>query len=146
MSFVNETITKMGIVESTLVSNSWLSGFIDADGSFSIKGLNLNDPYPRFQFYFCQKTESKSGLSFLPLVTKIGEFLLCNVKERKINGFSQYTVTTSNIKGNTILINYLNDHSLFSAKYLNYMDWKKAMYLNLSNPKDLDNLKKSIRY
>lgn len=72
-----DNITKLPLDLSPIESNAWLSGFIDADGHFAIKGSKR--VYIAFQFYLCQREVDVSGESFEPLFKKIGEYLLTKV-------------------------------------------------------------------
>jgi len=49
------------------------------------------------------------------------------------------------LETNLILVNYLNEYSLFESKFLDYHNWKEI--LNLFNPKfkySQDNIKKVL--
>jgi hypothetical protein len=51
-----------------------------------------------------------------------------SVKEIRINKPKpEYRVRTVNLKGNLILIDYLDKFPLFSSKILNYKDWIKVL-------------------
>jgi hypothetical protein len=81
-----------------------LSGFIDTDGCFSIKGFTSNiNSYPGFQFYLSQREIDKSGESFKSILQIISSFLNVSLKIRNINGHSQFNITTSSLKSNFIL-------------------------------------------
>ncbi len=41
----NSNITILSLDTSLISSNSWLSGFIDADGSFNIRHSQINDRF-----------------------------------------------------------------------------------------------------
>lgn len=119
-----DNITKLPLDLSPIESNAWLSGFIDADGHFAIKGSKRT--YIAFQFYLCQREVDKSGESFEPLFKKIGEYLLTKVILTKKNNFPQFTITTSNKISNYIIINYLTTYPLFSSKYNDFIDWSNT--------------------
>jgi hypothetical protein len=157
-------IIKLPLDNSLINSNSWLSGFIDTDGSFNIKGFTNNiKTYPAFQFYICQKVQhgracsSKGDLalaageynckgdSFENIMQKISQFLKVSLKWRKINNHPQFTVTTSNYDSNKYLINYLNKYPLFTSKYLNYMDWLEGLNIFYSKSKNDGIILKKIR-
>lgn len=121
-----KSITKLPLDHSNIESNAWLSGFIDTDGSFSIKGFTSKRAYISFQFYICQRKLDKSGDSMIDIMIKISEFLNVKLKDRNINDHKQFTITTSNIKSNLIQIKYLTNYPLFTSKYLNYKSWKTA--------------------
>jgi len=132
-------ITKLPLDSSPIDCNSWLAGFIDTDGGFSIKGFTSNaNTYPSFQFYLSQREIDKSGESFRPVLQILADFLKVPLKLREINGHPQFNITTSGIISNTILINYLTSYPLFTSKYLNYVDWAYAS--NLFYKKEHKNL------
>ena len=122
-------IQKKGLDNSDINSNSWLAGFIDADGHFTIR-TTLSSYYPKVEckFELCQRQvdhNKKSNLSFLNL---IAEFLLTTVKEIRMNRPKpEYRVRTTSLKANLELVDYLNKYPLFSSKYLNYKDWVKVL-------------------
>lgn len=139
-------IAKLPLDSSKIDSNSWLAGFIDTDGGFSIKGFTSNiNTYPSFQFYLSQREIDKSGESFRPILQIIADYLKVSLKLREINGHPQFNITTSNEISNTILINYLTSYPLFTSKYLNYMDWVYASKLfykkEHKNPKVYEEIK-----
>ena len=39
----------------------------------------------------------------------------------------EYRVRTTSLKGNLILVDYLEKFPLYSSKYLNYKDWNKIL-------------------
>lgn len=127
-------IDKQGLDLSPLGSNSWLSGFIDTDGSFNIKGFTNNiKTYPAFQFYIPQRKVNELGHSYESIMNKIADFLNVRLKSRYINGYPQFTVTSSKFLSNQCLIYYLNIYPLFTSKYLNYIDWVKGNKLFYTN-------------
>jgi hypothetical protein len=122
-------IIKKPLDASPINSNSWLSGFIEVDGSFSIF---INKKSIRIRFSITQTSKNKMGFSNENIMNLLAEFL--NVKisvyERNKSPYSlELTVKTQSILRNEILINYLNKFSLWSGKYLNYKDWVKGFEL-----------------
>jgi len=96
-----------------------LSGFIDADGSFSItKG-------PRFNLV--QANTDHNNLSKKDIKQSLAKFLevpLNEVSKSYCGSKNQYKVVTTSITSNQILINYLNKYPLFSSKFLNFKDFE----------------------
>lgn len=127
-------IEKLPLDASPLNSNAWLTGFIDSDGHFAIKGFTNNPKsYLGIQFYLSQRRTDKSGDSLEKVMSHIAKFLCTNLNQRKItNKYSQFIVNTSSAKSNKILIDYLNIFPLLSSKYLDYKDWESAnnIYVN----------------
>nr|YP_009558599.1 hypothetical protein [Capillidium heterosporum]AZZ06699.1 hypothetical protein [Capillidium heterosporum] len=125
---LKDPIKKLPLDDSLIEDNAWLSGLIDSDGYFAIKGFTSKS-HIALQFYLAQRKYDKSGESFEPILQKIAEFLKTSLKLRSIRGYLQLNITTSNKKSNQILIDYLTKYPLFTSKYLNYIDWKYAYEL-----------------
>lgn len=115
--------------ESNIYSNSWLAGFIDADGHFSVRTTTVSK-YPKLEckFELSQRQKDHNNESNFEFLSLIANFLATTVKEvRSDKPKPEYRVRTTNIKGNLTLIDYLEKYPLFSSKYLNYLDWKKVL-------------------
>ena len=127
--------------QSHLSTNSWLAGFIEADGSFQVR-TSLNSKVKRLQLSFelSQARLTKYGYSTYELMLSIAQFLSVNVNEisrLSPHGFlkeagdrkhPQYRIRTSTIKTNLILCNYLDKFNLQGTKYLDYQNWKSILY------------------
>lgn len=127
-------IIKLPLDSSPLDSNAWLTGFIDSDGCFAIKGFSSNPgTHLAIQFYLSQRAYDISGMSLTPIMLKLAEFLSVKLSERKIaEKYFQLVINTSNRNSNKILIDYLNTYPLLSSKYLDFKDWEAAnnIYIN----------------
>jgi LAGLIDADG endonuclease len=140
-------ITKLPLDTSPLNNNAWLSGFIDADGHFAIKGFTTNPKsHLGIQFQLSQRASDRSGESLEKVMLKITEFLLPpgpagprgSLREVNLNRrifsdkYHQFVVSISNRVSNKILIDYLNTYPLLSSKYLDFKDWETAynIYVN----------------
>ena len=127
-------ITKLPLDTSPLNSNAWLSGFIDADGHFAIKGFTSNPKsHLGIKFQLSQRDTDRSGESLGKVMLKITEFLLVNLNRRTFSEkYRQFVISTSNRVSNQILIDYLNTYPLLSSKYLDFKDWGTAnnIYIN----------------
>jgi len=90
----------------------------------------LTSKYPKIEckFELSQRQidhNKENNYSFLKI---IADFLNTRVKEIRMTKIKpEYRVRTVNLKGNLILIDYLNIFPLFSSKYLNYKDWVKVL-------------------
>jgi hypothetical protein len=116
-------IIKKPLDSSPIDSNAWLSGFIEADGSFSIF---LNKNSIRIRFSLTQSSKNKVGISNEAIMNIIAEYLEVKVsiyQRKKTPNSIELTVKTQSIKSNDILINYLTKFPLWSSKFLNYSDW-----------------------
>ena len=108
---------------SPLDKNSWLSGFIDADGCFyvnyTIKSSSLS-----VKFFLNQSSKNSYGFDKKDLMDKLAKLLNVKVALRTKKNYVEYNVTTNSVLANEILISYLSKFPLFSSKFLNFSDWK----------------------
>jgi hypothetical protein len=122
-------IPKKPLNENPLDSNAWLSGFIEADGHFSVR-TTITSKYPKVEckFELSQRQIDHKGNNNLDFLEIIAKFLLSSVKTIRVNKpNSRYRVRTTSLNGNLILENYLNTFPLFGSKYLDYKDWIKVL-------------------
>lgn len=118
-----DNIVKLPLDNSSFDSNAWLAGFIDSDGSFSIKGFSSNNlrTYLGFQFFLPQRAIDVKGNSTELFMQKLANFLKVKLGFRTLKeGFSNYYVNTSSKESNNILIEYLNKYPLLCSKYLDF--------------------------
>jgi hypothetical protein len=129
---------KYEIDSSDFASNNWLAGFIDADGGFYVRYSNpmryLTKDKPKNKFRIaCSLTieqriiDPASGLSYEDLFIKLSKFFKCklvisthntNKNYFKINAYNQTSLK--------IILNYFDNFSLYSSKYLDYKDWSEV--------------------
>lgn len=128
----NLNIKIYDIDKSPINSNNWLSGLIDANGSFSINLLKRkNSSNFRTQLFFrlemkqLYKSNVENTLFFI--LTDISNYLCTNLltRIRKTN-YSTFIVISHSQNSHKLLINYLNLFPLFSSKFNNYQDWLKV--------------------
>ena len=132
-------LNKEPIDISPIGSNSWLAGFIDADGSFDIRytdGLRNLKIATRLRIDQ-RKLDPITGESYEPIFNKISEYLgIPKVNYRSIEGAKgpqEYlNISASSQKSILILKDYLNKNSLITSKYLNYKDWEKVSEMILA--------------
>jgi Cytochrome C and Quinol oxidase polypeptide I/LAGLIDADG endonuclease len=114
---------------SSLMSNSWLSGFIEADGHFSVR-TSMTSRYPKLEckFELSQRQNDHNGRNNLYFLEEIANCLLTVVKSTRMDQtFPQYRIRTTNLNGNIALEDYLNNNPLFGKKYLDYKDWLEVL-------------------
>ena len=135
-------ISKKPIDNSNIHSNSWLSGFIDAEGSFSIF---INKKSIRTRFSISQSINSNFDKAYSiyseNVMNFIADFLNSKVYKYQVkkHPFSlELTTKTQSIQNNEIIINYLTKFPLWSSKHLNFKDWVKAfeIFKSVSGVKD----------
>ena len=122
-------ILKKPLNTTPLDSDAWLSGFIEADGHFSVRTTTLSK-YPRLEckFELSQRENDHNNRSNLKFLEMIANFLLSSVKSiRVLKPKPEYRVRTTSLNGNLVLENYLNTFPLFGSKYLDYKDWLKVL-------------------
>jgi len=111
---------------SNLLNNSWLAGFIDADGSFYIRN-SLKQKICKFSLEQ-RMIYPKTKESYEKILTLMCQNLnvKLNIRTRLNYNDSYYIVRVENQKSIIILINYLKYHNLLSSKYLDFLEWEKA--------------------
>jgi len=123
------------IDNSPIESNSWLSGFSDADGNFSINIHKRSDKnstrvqlYYRLEIkqnYHITESDGKKA-SFFPLMSQIGMYLGVTVHSRsrsvKDKNFHSFTVISQNKISNLKILDYFSKYPLLSSKYLDFKD------------------------
>jgi hypothetical protein len=111
---------------SPIISNSWLSGFIEADGCFYV---NFNKKHSSLscKFFLNQSTKNHLGLDKIEIMKILSNFLNVKLAKRTNKKFLDYNITTNSVPNNLILINYLEKYPLFSSKYLNFKDFQSIV-------------------
>ena len=125
----NTNLLKKPLNNSPLISNAWLSGFLEADASFQVR-TTLSGKYPKSEckLEITQRQKDHKGNSNLNFLEKIAEFLLTTVKSvRQDSPNPEYRVRTTSLRGNLVLSNYLEKYPLFGTKYLDSKDWMKII-------------------
>ena len=145
-------INKYPLDITPLNSNAWLSGFIEAEGHFSVRvsqhapaslGLGLGTAHLKeekdkkniIKRISCSLEISQSqriidlyGNNNFLVLSLISKYLLSKVKETKSNSKNpQHRIRTTSLAGNIVLKNYLLKYPLFSSKYLDSKDWMEVL-------------------
>lgn len=146
-SVLNLTIPIYSPDQSFLSTNAWLSGFIDADGSFKVrvteKKINpLNNKIiqkGRFavQFIIEQRlVHSKTNDSFYPVFEQIAKFftisneVILPITYKTHNISKKYLcINVFSLPRLNLLSNYLSFYPLLTAKQNDFVDWSKVLYL-----------------
>lgn len=132
---------------SNLGQNSWLAGFVDADGGFLIRYASPN--CKKFRIACMLKIEQRmldpfSSLSYEPILLLIAKFFNVNLLISKHNNKNYFQITASSKKSLNIVIKYFNCYKLYSSKYLDYINWIQASSLLLDGKAYLPENKKII--
>jgi len=126
-------INKYPLDFSPLNSNAWLSGFIEADGHFSVRVSTdkkniLKKIACSLEITQSQRIIDLDGNNNFNVLSLIGKYLLCQVKETKSKSKNtQHRIRTTSLAGNIVLKNYLLKYPLFSSKYLDSKDWMEVL-------------------
>jgi len=150
----NSTIINIiGLDTSPITSNSWATGFIDADGHFAIsisKRKNGNSRITvrfsieqRTTYHKYQNIFDKSSYSFI--IHILSEAFNGSVYSRtrtiKDKTYTSFVIITFTSKTNIEVCNYLDKYPLWSSKYLDYVSWKKIVILQKSSTSNSDIIK-----
>lgn len=132
-------IQKLPIKPGSLSNDSWLAGFVDADGSFSIQHTKKEDGALKRKVSCRLRIEQrmiepKTNASYFWIMNEIAGFLNCNLLTRKqpSTGNEYYTLAATSRNSQIIITNYFEAFPLFTSKHLDYLDWSKAVKLMLS--------------
>lgn len=139
-------LSKLPLNKDNLENSSWLSGFVDADGSFSVQYTKTEELLPAKQGKTKRKISCRLRIeqrildpttndSYFDILNQICLFLNCKLLTRtqKSTNNTYYTLTASSKVSLDIIINYFNKYPLFSSKYLDYKDWEKVAYLIINS-------------
>lgn len=146
----NSSIPLLGLDLSPVDSNSWLAGFTDADGNFSItltnQKKNSKVGAKRVQTFFRielkqnyskEVSDSLGGISYFNILTKIAALLGVNLYTRtRYSGdkvYYSFMVISHNFTSHVIVRNYFDRFPLYSSKYLAYKDWCLVQDLQIFN-------------
>ena len=136
----NANIEKLPLKTGNIGSDSWLAGFIDADGSFSIQHTKRESGALKRKISCRLRIEQrmldpKSNESYFNVLTEISNYLGCNLltRKQKSTGNEYYILAASSRKSLTVIINYFDLFTLYSSKHLDYLNWSEAVKLLLSD-------------
>jgi len=133
-----DKIINLPLCTRPLNEDAWFSGFIEADGHFSVR-TTLIGKYPKLEckFELSQSQTDPLGNDKYSFLSGISEFLKTSIKIIKENSpHPQYRLRTTNLESNFILINYLNQYPLFGSKFLDFNNWKEVLELFRLGKKD----------
>lgn len=135
----NLAIMKLPLKKGNLGEDSWLAGFIDADGSFSIIQTKLEQGAKKRKISCRLRIEQRmydplSKESYFNILTEIAKFLCCNlnIRKQKSTRNEYFNLSASNSRSLLIILGYFIFFPLYSSKHLDFKDWEKAAILILN--------------
>lgn len=136
----NAQLEKLPLNKDNLENSGWLSGYIDADGSFSVQYTKTEDGAKKRKISCRLRIEQRildpiTNESYYDILNQICLFLNCNLctKIQKSTGNSYYTLAAASKVSLAIAINYFNKYPLFTSKYLDYKDWEQVANWLINN-------------
>jgi LAGLIDADG endonuclease/Cytochrome c oxidase subunit III len=127
--------------ESDISSNSWLTGFTEADGYFGIKIIEDKlksdtrkrsvSRYVSLIFRLDQRLIDKmTSLSLTSIMNKISSFLSCSLVEYvNKDNHSYLSVSTTALDKLEVVVNYFKKYPLLGNKGKDFEDWEKIYNL-----------------
>jgi len=133
-------ILPLGLDISPLDKNSWLAGFIDADGNFylswkfSANSKSLDKKLISVIYYlrlsqrqiYSRKIDPNIKVSNLDIMFKISELLktsVISINRKKVNyEENAYLIRTDKIESKVAIFTYLNKYPLFGYKYFAHVN------------------------
>lgn len=136
----NTNIDKLPLKKGHLANDSWLSGFIDSYGSFSVQHTKVENKAKKIKISCRLIIEQRlldpvTGNSYLDVLTNIAKFLNCSLLTitQKSTDNEYYILTAYSRNSTEILVNCLDRYCLLSSKYLDYKDWREIVLLMVEN-------------
>jgi hypothetical protein len=162
---MNTDIKILDLDLSPIDSNSWLAGFTDGDGNFSInltdrkkKGVITTKRVQAFfrielrQNYHREASIVQGGISYFEILDKIARYLKVSLysrsREQKDKIFYAYMVISHSSESHKKTIEYFEKYPLYSSKHLAYKDWKyvvEQIQLRDGKPLTAENIKEIQR-
>ncbi len=141
-------LCKSRLDNSDFFSNAWLAGFTDADGWFYLNltghyakdGFTKNRSRIQCRFALSQREIYKrTNESFVNIMSELSKYFKCNLNYKLAShpSFKEpaklLVFYLQSNKKHHLVINFFNKYPLMSSKYLNYLDYCKALSF-LSRP------------
>ena len=123
----NTNLIKLPLSTNPLNSDSWLSGFIDADGSFLIRHSTLETSKKEriaCSFVIEQRLiDPKSNEDYFSILNQIADLFSTKLF---ITNRNYYRLNATSLNSIKLVIAYLEQFNLRSSKYLDSLDWIEA--------------------
>lgn len=135
-----ENFEKKPVDVSSLLENSWLAGFLDADGCFYIRVTEGKKNRIAVRMTLDQRIYDERGNSYefamLQLANTFFTKLAITAKSENKNYFH---ISISSFKSVNLLNDYLKQYQLYTSKYLDYLNWSETLVL-INQQKHYENL------
>jgi group I intron endonuclease len=137
----NAQLEKLPLNKDNLENSGWLSGYVDADGSFSVQYTKTEDGAKKRKISCRLRIEQRmldpiTNESYYDILNQICLFLNCNLCTRtQIRGersYGYYSLCANNNISLRIILDYFQKYPLFSTKYLEYKDWERVVNYKFS--------------
>jgi hypothetical protein len=118
----------LGVDKTDVLSNSWLSGFSEADACFYIR----NTLKPRYvaPSYYLEQCFSDNTVLSKQVLENISQAFSGQNRLIFRKGKGQYfRVRTISLEGNLRVIDYFQSNPLFGSKFLDFLDWSTVLNL-----------------
>jgi LAGLIDADG endonuclease len=130
----NTNLKKLPLNTNSLNSDSWLAGFIDADGSFLIRHSTLETSKKEriaCSFVIEQRLiDPKSNEDYFSSLNQIANLLSTKLI---ITNRNYYRLNATSLNSIKLVIIYLEQFNLRSSKYLDSLDWIEAAKIILDD-------------
>jgi len=142
----NLTIENSVLDTSSIFSNNWFTGFVEADGHFSVK-YRMTKPKSETRkimvsenvsllFRLDQRSHDvATGSSMNTIMEFIASYLNCNVLTFKYKALKSpeqkevLSLSLTSINNLKPIIEYFNNYPLLGTKYLDFKDWEEIYYI-----------------
>ena len=117
-------IKKLPLNDSSILNDSWLSGFIDADGYFYIRN-SLKQIICKFaleQRMIYPKTNENYNFILNKICLALNVKLHSKIRDSQKDSY--YIIRVENQNSIKLLIDYLDIYPLLSSKHLDFLCWK----------------------
>jgi hypothetical protein len=125
----NLNIPIYSLDKSDIDSNSWFTGFTEADGCFMVRATESNKRIG-CTYSIEQRTLDINNQSLEPIMKKIADYLGVKLyTTNRKNKNNTYLIRISSLKSLLKIKEYFTKYPLFGVKYLNYLDFIKVFDL-----------------
>lgn len=116
-----------------LLNNSWISGFIDAEGCFNITFLKRKNMILGYQVKLRFMIDQKDSLETMLLIKDQLNLFLTNRKLKNGSLGTMHRIESNSFLKVPLIINYLNNFNLKSKKQESFNKWVKVYELIQNN-------------